>query len=344
MMPPSLAEPCVRRKQSFITAWVPYLILRAFVGIVRLLGVRISLWIAAGIGRVFFFLDLKHRRRALEHLLIAFPEWDQSLRVAVARRSFANLVQLAVEIIFTPAKIHQGNYQRHLQRKNPEPGLSMLRERRPMLLVSGHFGNWEALGYLLAVEGHAITAVARPLDHDKINAWLVGQRTARGMAVIEKFDDANSKIMTALQSNRAVGFIADQNGGDLGVYVPFFGRLASTSKAVGLLAQQFKVPVLVGSACRVERYGLRYEIELIDVIQPEEWSDHPDPMYYITARYVRAIETAVRARPEQYMWMHRRWKSRPKFEVQGKPFPESLERKLRSLPWMTEEMIARLKS
>jgi len=333
----------VRKLKSFLTAWVPYLAVRAFALFFRLLGVRISLWLGAEFAKWAYRFNRKRRERVLNHLRIAFPEWDAKRANEVAKQSFIHLVQLVMEVIFTPVKIHQGNYETHLQRKNPEPGLSMLHARQPMLLVTGHFGNWEALGYLLAVEGHAISAVARPLDHAKINDWLVAQRTRRGMQIIEKFAEAPTKILEAIADNRAVGFIADQNGGDNGIFVPFFGKLASTAKTVGLLAQQFNVPVLIGSARRVAKYGLKYEIELAELIRPEDWASQPDPMYYISARYVRAIENLVREHPEEYLWMHRRWKSRPRHEREGKPMPAALERKLRSLPWMTEELIEKIK-
>ncbi len=289
-----------------LARWSQYLTLRVGAGVVSLLGVRLSLWLAAGVGSLLFRLDRKHRRRALNHVQLAYPAWSEAKRVAVAKRSFEFFTQLAIEVLFLPKRIHQGNFEQHLVRKNLEPGLAMLFARESMVMVSGHFGNWEALGYLLSVEGHAIQAVARPLDNPLINEWLLGQRRHRGMGVIEKWDSANVKIVEALENNQAVGFIADQNGGERGLFVPYFGRLASTKKSVALLAVNLNVPILCGGARRIESGGLRYEIELAEVIRPQDWADKQDPIYYVTARYVRAIENMVRGRPEQYLWMHRR--------------------------------------
>ncbi|MHC4216844.1 MAG: lysophospholipid acyltransferase family protein, partial [Planctomycetota bacterium] len=142
----------------------------------------------------------------------------------------------------------------------------------------------------------------------------------------------------------AVGFIADQNGGDRGVFVPFFGRLASTPKTVGILTMHMNLPVLCGYARRIENYRLKYEIAPVEIIRPEDWADRSDPLYYITARYVYAIEQMVRRHPELYLWMHRRWKSRPRFEREGKAMPASLEAKLRELPWVDETLISELKN
>lgn len=323
--------------------WSQYLLLRAVVVLALLLGVRLSLLIAAGVGRAFFRLDRKHRRRSIDHVRLAFPDWDRDRVIQVARRSCQRFLQLAVEMLFMPRRIDKGNYERHLVRNDPLSALDMLRARQPMLLVTGHFGNWESIGYFCSLEGHAIAATARPLDNPLINEWLLGIRRRHGMNVIEKWDRADVKIVKALENREAVGFIADQNGGDRGVYVPFFGRLASTPKTVGLLAMSRKLPVVCGYGRRIERDRLKYEIAAVDVIRPEDWADHADPLFYITARYVRAIELMVRAHPEDYLWMHRRWKTRPRFERDAAPMPAGLERNLRSLQWVDEDMLHRLR-
>src|SRR5690606_20021345 len=102
-----------------------------------------------------------------------------------------------------------------------------------------------------------------------------------------------------------------------GMFVPFFGRLASTYKSIGLLAMRERVPIMCGYAHRTgQNFG--FELGLDDIIEPHEWEGRRDPLYYITARYMRSIENMIRRQPAQYLWMHRRWKSRPRFERQGK--------------------------
>jgi KDO2-lipid IV(A) lauroyltransferase len=150
--------------------------------------------------------------------------------------------------------------------------------------------------------------------------------------------------------------VADQNAGVRGLFVPFFGRLASSYKAIGLMAQRYQAPVVVGWAKRVggkavdengltERSrALRFDMRIQDAFGPEDWEGRPDPVFYITARYRRALEGAFSEAPDQVLWMHRFWKSRPLHERKGKPFPAMLERKLRDLPWMTEPEIERIKA
>jgi len=166
-----------------------------------------------------------------------------------------------------------------------------------------------------------------------------------------------------------VGVIADQNAGDRGLFVPFFGRLASTYKSIGFMALQYDAPIVCGQARRLvmprdasgdegrwDEVGpshtigfadwtgepFRYRVDVIDIIYPEQWKAQPDPLFYVTARYRKALEKMVEAAPEQNLWLHRYWKSRPRHERLGKPFPAELKEKLRSLPWMTEEEMGRI--
>ena len=152
------------RDPSPAAKWSQYLALRALVGLAYVLGVRVSLLIAATIGRLFFRIDRKHRRRSINHVRLAFPQWDDRRIENVARRSCQRFLQLAVEMIFMPRRIRKSNYERHLVRHDPISALDLFYAREPMVMAVGHFGNWEAAGYFFSLEGHAIAATARPLD------------------------------------------------------------------------------------------------------------------------------------------------------------------------------------
>ncbi len=97
------------------------------------------------------------------------------------------------------------------------------------------------------------------------------------------------------------------------MFVDFFGRKASTYKSIGLLAMEHEVPIIVGCARRTD-VGYQYELCVNRIIRPEEWRDRDDPLMWITQEYSRAMEEFIRVAPEQYLWIHRRWKSRPKEE------------------------------
>ncbi|NJL31323.1 MAG: lysophospholipid acyltransferase family protein [Phycisphaerales bacterium] len=143
-------------------------------------------------------------------------------------------------------------------------------------------------------------------------------------------------MLDVVQRGELLAFIADQDAGAKGLFVPFFGKLASTYKSIGLLALHQNLPIICGYAMRrSQTRGCQYQLGTTDVIHPHEWADHPDPLFYVTARYTRAIEKMVRLALPQYFWMHRRWKTRPRWEREGKAMPVSVRKNLESLPWMT---------
>jgi KDO2-lipid IV(A) lauroyltransferase len=119
-----------------------------------------------------------------------------------------------------------------------------------------------------------------------------------------------------MAAHRPVSFIADQDAGRKGVFVDFFGRPASTYKSIALLAMQHEAPVVCVYARRLgEQFA--FELGAERIIRPEEWRDRDDPLTWITQEYTAAIERTVRRNPEQYLWVHRRWKHRPRGEQPG---------------------------
>ena len=296
---------------------------------------------ASTFGHWFHNIDKRHRDRARKSIATAFPEFTEQQVNDVTLESFEHFVKLAVEVIHTPREIQEDTWADRITVRNMGPVLEMMNARQPLIMLTGHVGNWEVLGYYLALLGYDIDAIARPLDNPLIYKWLLGIREAKGMRIITKWD-ATERMLNVLDNGGALGFIADQNAGDKGMFVPFFGRLASTYKSIGLLAISQNVPVVCGYAHRIGP-KFSFEMGVVDTIYPQDWANQPDPLYYITARYSRALETIVRMRPAQYLWMHRRWKSRPRYERLGKPMPKSLQRNLESLPWMTQNDLDRLK-
>ncbi|WP_428389506.1 lysophospholipid acyltransferase family protein [Mucisphaera sp.] len=293
--------------------------------------------LAAILGQALATIDRKHLIRSSDHLRLAFPDWPEERIHKTARQTFEHLVLLAFEALQTPHVVTQQTWRHRIEPDGLGPGLRVLTSGRPSILVTGHLGNWEVIGYALGLLGFPIAAVARPLDNPLINQWLLGVREKRGMRVINK-RDAMHQLQDIIENNGSVAFVADQNAGDRGQFVPFFGRLASHYKSIGMLAMKNRCPIVCGTAWRINnRFQFRLGVQ--DIIEPEEWEAQPDPMLYITARYSRAIEAMIRVKPEQYFWMHRRWKSRPRHEKAGKPFPDKLKASLAQLPWMDESSL-----
>lgn len=332
-----------------------YWLLRGALSLPLLAGPRPSLEAARSLGKAFACLPLNRKRleRASEHLRFACPEFTDAQRLEHAVRSYEHLFMLGVEISFAPRLMSEDAWIRHVELDTITEGLRTILDGRPALLITGHCGNWELLGYTMALLGFPMHAIYRPLDNKPMDDWVRQTRGRRGLVLLDKFG-ALRQIPELLAAGAPIGFVADQNAGDRGLFVPFFGRLASTYKSIGLAAYHHRASLVVGQGRRLgwngredrpvrdgfaaphSGDGVRYRVEIEDVIHPEDWEGQPDPFFYLAARYRRAIERMIRRAPEQYLWMHRIWKSRPKHERLNRPFPDRLRHKLEALPWMTQ--------
>ena len=222
-----------------------------------------------------------------------------------------------VEMFFTTRLIRIETWADYIVLENfARPLELMVRRDGGLIMLTGHYGNFEILGYLLATLGFPTSSVARPLDNPHLSEYIFGVREKQGQRIIDK-RGATSDVVDVIESGGAVGFVADQNAGSKGVFVDFFGRKASTYKSIALLAMQYNVPVVIGYARRVND-EFKFVVGAQDVIYPADWKEQNDPLRYITQRYTKALEDLVRADPGQYWWVHRRWKTRPKGEVAEK--------------------------
>jgi KDO2-lipid IV(A) lauroyltransferase len=219
---------------------------------------------------------------------------------------------LAVDFIFLPHLVNERTWGRYIELGNMREALRIMLDGKGALLLTPHFGNWELAGYLLALFGFDVAAIMRPLDNVYLNRYVVDVRRRTGLALIDK-KGAMETAEDILAHGGALGFIADQNAGSKGMFVDFFGVKASTYKSIGLLAMAREVPIIVGYARRLGN-RFHFEVGVERVIRPQEWADQPDPLRWITQEFTNAMEASIRRAPEQYLWIHRRWKSRPKEE------------------------------
>ncbi len=340
-----------------------YLAIRGALSVPLMAGLSPSIEAMRRLGRAYAHAPFNRRRidRIASHLSVAFPELDEPARRDLVLKSYEHLGMLATEVCYTPRLLTEDGWLNHVEWGDVGPGIRKLADGRPLVFICGHGGNWEVLGYAMALMGFPFHALYRPLDLKPLDRWVKQTRGRRGMVLVDKFG-AMHDMPKIVRAGGHLGFVADQNAGDRGTFVPFFGRLASTYKSIALTVMQFKATVVCGQATRLDmgrdeasrpgevgegfsvlRPGpFRYRVHVGDYFQCEEWENHPDPQFYISARFRRALENMVRPAPEQYLWMHRVWKSRPKHEREHKPMPEAMIEKLRTLPWLSEDDIQRL--
>lgn len=300
-----------RRKTPNWVYWCQYALLRGVIAVFEMFPPDWNVATARACGWFWFRVMKRHRERARENLRAAFGEEVSEARIMrTVRRSMQQMAMMVMELMLTPRRITEWNWPHHVRLRNLGPAVEVLLNGKGVILLTAHFGNWELLGYTLATLGFDINAVMRPLDNPYLNAYLERTRAKTGLKLIYK-KGASAVADEILRSGAALCFIADQDAGRKGVFVDFFGRPASTYKSIGLLAMIHEVPVVVGYARRISA-GFQYEIGVNRVIHPQEWQGRPDALKWLTREYSRAMEEFIRADPDQYLWVHRRWKTRPR--------------------------------
>ncbi len=217
---------------------------------------------------------------------------------------------MLMEILHIPRKLHPTTWRDRITLVGHEQVVDRLLKGGPLIMLTGHFGNWEMAGYLFGVFGFPPNSVARTLDNPYLDRFLRSFRERTGQKMIPK-KGGYDQMLDVLRTGGVLSFLADQDAGERGMFVEFFGRPASTHKAIALMAIEHKAPVVVGYARRIGP-GFRYEVGCTELFDPDEWTGTADDARLLTQRYTSALEAIIRRDPEQYLWLHRRWKHQPK--------------------------------
>jgi Kdo2-lipid IVA lauroyltransferase/acyltransferase len=305
-----------KRARSATADYAVYIAIRVLVAVLQALPVRIAFAVSDALAALAHRIDRRHREVAADNLRHAFPEKSPREIDILVRGCYRHCVRIVVEMALLPRKFRLSNWPCYGRLRNGAPQLEALLDRdRPTLIVTAHFGNWELAGYAIGAFGFRSYAIARVLDNPFLEDYFKRFRQGTGQAIIAKNDDF-PRLEAALRLGGKVATLADQDAGPRGVFVDFFGRPASAHKAVALMAMEFNAVMLVIGVPRIGQFdltrtGFGYEIVCEDVIDPAEYAGRPDAVKAITARYHAALERMIRRHPEQYFWLHRRWKSQP---------------------------------
>ena len=292
--------------------YAAYLVVRSFICVLQALRMETCQVVAAGLATLF--ADVLKIRRAVidDNLRHAFPEMSEHERRQVAWRMWNHLFTLVVEIAHAPRKIHDTNWRDFLVLHRADALTRLGLGDLPVVLVSAHFGNFEMAGYLLAILGFPTYTVARTLDNPYIDDFLNRFRSRTGQHIIPK-RGGYEQIVEVLARGQMMSFLADQYAGSKGCWVQFFGRPASAHKAIALFSLGNDAPMVIGYALRRGR-PLHYDLVIDSEIDPRDGGEHVAGVPQLTQWYTSALERIIRQAPEQYWWIHRRWKDtrRPK--------------------------------
>jgi KDO2-lipid IV(A) lauroyltransferase len=293
-----------------------YVVVRIMICIVQALPLETGRKLAAGCA--WLMCDVLRMRAKVvdENLAHAFPDLAPRQRAVLARRMWEHLFLLVLEVAHVPRKINETNWRQYIKIKDVAPLMRLLIGKRPVIVVTGHFGNFELGGYALGVLGFPTYTVARNLDNPYLDRYLAGFRAATGQHLIPK-NGGYDQIEQVLSSGGTMAFLADQYAGEKGCWVDFFGRPASAHKAIALLALEHDAPVAVCYARRTDG-PMHFEMVSAAIADPHDTAGDLGTVRDITQWYTAQLENGIRVSPEQYWWVHRRWKDTRKKRAEKK--------------------------
>jgi len=271
---------------------------------------------ASFVGRMAHGLGI---RRAVteDNLRQAYPEWSGAEVRRVARDAYVNMARAVLDAITSPELSDAEASTMLLDGPGADAFFEAARSGKGAILATAHFGSWELLGDLLLRRGVPLSAVVRPLS-GALNGRIVEARLRSGMQLIHP-RGAIASVCRALEQGRVVAVLPDQVvPADKGVFVPFFGRQASTAPALAVAAVRTGAPVFVGCAHRVDH---RISFSSLPPLYAPDTGDERADVATLMARVTLGIEQHIRSRPEQWLWLHRRWKVAPPATAQVLSIP-----------------------
>ena len=298
--------------------WLQYIAAVVTIKVLGALPRPVARGVAAGFARLCFVLLPKLRRTTEFNLKLAFPEWDAKKRAAVKRGMVRNLGWMAAEFAQLP-KYTAKNIEQYVVLDGHENFLAGKQRGKGVLYLTGHIGAWELSSFAHALYGFPLHYMARPIDNPLIDKFVNEYRGLSGNMPIFKNESARS-LLKILKEQGTVGILADQNTmPQEGVWVDFFGVSACTSTGIARVALHTDAAVVPGYVywdAAMRKYRLRFEppVELVRT------GDIERDVRENTARFAKVLEEIIRQHPEQWVWLHARWKNRPAGEAKLYPF------------------------
>lgn len=258
------------------------------------------------LGATIYYLDMPHRRIVNRNLKFAYSEWADEEICKISKRIFQNLGITILEIL-QMAFFSKEDFLRNIRIKGEEHLLDAVKGGKGVIIISAHLGNWEAASlFAPCYFGYSVTSVARKIESGIINRWLFKLRTRFGNSIIDK-EGALPEMTQTLRDGKILALMIDQGTKKSeGVELEFYGKKVTVTPAAAMLALRCKSPVLPVFCVREEDQKLTIIVEPpVDLVRTK---DLRDDLSANTQTMTDAIENAVRRYPDQWLWLHKRWK------------------------------------
>jgi Kdo2-lipid IVA lauroyltransferase/acyltransferase len=266
----------------------------------------VSMWIGAFFGNMAYIFLTRYRNLTRQNLEFAFKGSIAKNRIdEISRRVFINL-GISIAEVFSVSRIKE-HIDKIIEFKDIEKFDNILAKGKGIISLSAHLGNWELMPMYFAGKGYPSNIIARPIYYEKYNEWASFLRSSMGVNVIYR-TESPKKMIKILKDKQILGMAADQDIDSIdGVFVDFFAEKAYTPSSPVKLANVAGVPIV---PMFIVRKGNKHSIYIEDPIYIENNSVQDWVVFY-TQKWSNIVESYIRKYPEQWVWMHKRWKTRP---------------------------------
>jgi len=301
--------------------WVEWAAVWLIIKGMGLLPRSVAKGLAVGVVRSLYTLLPRLRRTAETNLRIAFPVWNEAQRKAAIRGMLRNLGWMAAEFARFP-KYTKQNIEQVIVLDGHENFLTGQRRGKGVLYLTGHIGAWELSSFAHALYGYPLHYLARPIENRRINALVNRYRCLSGNRPIFKNESARVTLKV-LKEAGTIGILADQNTmPQEAVFVDFFGKAASTTTGIARLALHTEAAVVPGYAVWDEQLG-KYRLRFEPAVELTRTGDPERDILENTWKFTKVLEEIIRKYPEQWVWIHGRWNTRPSGEPPVYDFREA---------------------
>lgn len=284
---------------------IEYILFILFSWCFGLIGLKLSRKFATILALLFFYLIPIRKKVVFNNLKIAFPENDINTNKKLAFRIYISFAITLVEIMCLPF-LSKEELTNAIVCSNPEMIVNKFNEGRGVILLSSHFGNWEYIAISVAVQIQLpFSVVVKPLRNPLVYDWMNRVRTKFGNEVVP-LGLSIRKTYQTLKEKKIIAMVADQRGPAEGVRVDFFGKKVSVYSGPAALALKTGAPLICGIAVRDKNY--KYKTELVEISTDNLPESEEEKILAISQRYTSYLEKVIREHPEQWLWMHKRWK------------------------------------
>lgn len=275
-----------------------------------------GLIMAAGrvLGNLYYLLIKKERERAVAQMMPALGI-DEAEARRLVRESFVNLARNVLEILYMPV-LNEKNLYDYLEIDHLERMEQALAEGKGVVVLTGHVGTWEWLSAAFSLNGMPVTAIAKPQPNMQYTNAL---NDLRKTIHVEIFSRGSSELIAAakaLKKGKILGFLADQDAGPNGAFLPFLGKIASTPMGPAVFARKFNSPVL--PAFIIRQPSGKHKVVIGEIMRYEDTGDTDRDLFEFTKRMTAVVESIIRENPTQWLWFQKRWNTTPDMQNVGK--------------------------